>query len=359
VHDRQPYDITVSLTLPRSPANLDRGNFMIALHLLSSLDTIPLPLPYITPSPHTPDHYAGPPSSLVPTRVDLPTYLTSTRILYTSTRPALIPYTDPVASLARRVLLLGYHLLFPRRAAAVRLEVPMAEQVSFSEPSSSSSSSKRLGSSATGLPTSLLLEVQAGQSIQVYDASVTLTARLHGLRWFMHAWRATAFVALTCGFWAVEMVVMAGFMLAVTWCLRGIESTWWGKDQEGERGEEGNHDGNGGAGVGNGKRLKAEEGKGKVKIEQGASPLPSPFAPAPTFAAKGKEKEVKEEGQGEERKMATVPDIGASQAGAEADDEGDGGESVRSRALGEGTSYSSQVSGEGARRRISSRGASG
>ncbi len=35
LEDLQAYDITVSLTLPRSPANINRGNFMVALHLLS------------------------------------------------------------------------------------------------------------------------------------------------------------------------------------------------------------------------------------------------------------------------------------------------------------------------------------
>ncbi|GAB1315947.1 hypothetical protein MFIFM68171_06157 [Madurella fahalii] len=374
MHDRQPYDITVSLTLPRSPANLNRGNFMVAMHLLSAasalgdtqqLQQLPHTLPYITPSPHS---SSSQPS--LPTRIDLPAYLATTQILFTSTRPALIPYADPLASFATRVLLLGYHVLFPRRAGAVRLAIPMAEQLSFSGSSSSSGPPKQTGSSRpslppqpAGLPTSLLLEVQAGQGIQVYDASVTFTARLRGLRWFMYTWWATAFGVFTFAFWAVEVVVMIGVLMAVGWCLRGTSP---GGDLWEERGVEGDDDDYdydikaGEKGKGKGRAVDVSTaaattsgvsgGRKKVKLQEAA---PSTGSGA---AAKEKGKDVKkEEGDGEEVLVSSVPDIRASQGGGEADDEGEGGEGSRSRDSGVGTSYTGQASRDGTRRRVTGR----
>ncbi|KXX75817.1 Seipin, partial [Madurella mycetomatis] len=331
MHDRQPYDITVSLTLPRSPTNLNRGNFMPSL----------------------------------PTRIDLPAYLAATRVLFTSTRPALIPYADPLASLATRILLLGYHMLFPRRAGAVCLAVPMAEQVSFS---SNSSPARQTGSRPSSsspppqLPTSLLLEVQAGQEIQVYDVSVTFTARLRGLRWFMYTWWATAFFLLTLGFWAVEVLVMAGVLMAVAWCLRG---TGPGGDLWQEGGIE-DDDGDGddikGGGMWEGKMADVPAavavggisgGRKKVKLEEAASSAGS------GAAAKGKQKVKTEEGDGEEDLISSVPDIRASQGGGEADDEGDGKgkgeEGLRLRDSGAGTGYSGQASRDHARWRFAGR----
>ncbi|KAJ4293900.1 hypothetical protein N0V88_005414 [Collariella sp. IMI 366227] len=154
----QPYEIFVSLTLPCSPP--------------TSTATTP------TVNPH---HHALI-QNLQPTLLNLPSYLATHPILHTTTRPALIPYTDPFISRARRLLFLPYHLLFPHRSASVELTLSMAEQTIFYPPLASVVARRGCGSrgKADTLPGSLLLEVQAGQDIQVYEASVRVVARLRG-----------------------------------------------------------------------------------------------------------------------------------------------------------------------------------
>ncbi|CAN8098295.1 unnamed protein product [Discula destructiva] len=172
----QDYDITVTLKLPRSPANLARGNFMLALHLLDDAPALPQP---------------------VPEPVDV---LVGRHILHTSTRAAIVPYTDPLVSLASRVLFLAYHIFIPA-SETVTLAVPLVERLEF-----------RPG---TMSPTTLVVDVQAGQTLQVYRAFVTITAQLAGLRWFMHTWRVSAFVLFTTAFWFCEVFFLAASFIVL------------------------------------------------------------------------------------------------------------------------------------------------
>ncbi len=114
-------------------------------------------------------------------------------VLFTSSRPALIPYTDPLVSLASRVLFLAYHVLFPH-SEKTQLAVPLAEKVSF----------KRGGP----LPDRLFLELQAGQDLQVYGAAVALTAQLTGLRYIMYHYWLVSFVVFSTAFWLCEIFFM-------------------------------------------------------------------------------------------------------------------------------------------------------
>ncbi|KAH8884670.1 hypothetical protein GQ53DRAFT_810735 [Thozetella sp. PMI_491] len=206
--DQQAYDITVSLTLPRSPTNLNRGNFMVALHLLTS-DTGSA----VLSSKSKPKPVVGSPAKLVPPYPEYPAHpgantgpsqpnphdaqFAGAGVLYTSTRPALIPYTDPLVSLASRILFIAYYVLFPH-AERTQLIVSMVEKVTFAR--------------GGPLPSQLFLELQAGQDLQVYDAAVTLTAQLSGLRYIMHHYWLVSFLVLSTAFWACEV----GFM-AVAW----------------------------------------------------------------------------------------------------------------------------------------------
>ncbi|KAL2187311.1 hypothetical protein L209DRAFT_753257 [Thermothelomyces heterothallicus CBS 203.75] len=374
IANRQPYDITVSLSLPRSPANLDRGNFMIALHLLSPVPTAGstkpqtgsgLALPYLPPANPRPDTSSSTSSSsswhsldtlLQPTRLDLPSFLASHTIVHTTTRPALIPYVDPFASQATRILLLFYHMLSPRAAATVHLDVPMAEGLSFP------SRRRRPDSAAPPLPESLLLEVQAGQGIQVYDARVTLVARLKGLRGLMYRWKITAFVVITGAFWAGSMA-----MLACVFVIVGVKlgDGWEGgggvKDSERDSEQASDDEGGRGGGGRYTKRERAEDGERRSKA--GISPSSA------SDRGEAAEKSVKKEEEGSEGDvMARVPQFETGHS-TEADDEAEsepgkpkkwkgkekevkveevGAESEDS---GVGTSYSGQASKEGIRRR--------
>ncbi|KAK4044238.1 putative adipose-regulatory protein-domain-containing protein, partial [Parachaetomium inaequale] len=388
IANRQPYDITVSLTLPRSPTNLDRGNFMIALHLLSpgrttSGSSPQKPLPYLPPAKPAASDGTTPPSSwhaldtlLQPTRLDLPSFLASHTIVHTTTRPALIPYVDPLAALTTRVLLLVYHVLAPRAAATVHLTVPMAEDLAFV--TQKQQQQRRRESLLPLLPESLLLEVQAGQGIQVYEARVTLVARLGGLRGFMYRWRVTAFVVFTVGFWVGEVGMLAAAVLVVGVSFgggserggggggggggrRGVGGKGWDYDFE-EEGSSSSEDG--GEGRGRGKRgpRDVKDGERRVAIKAEASPSSASEGEEAERRAVKKEEVPEEE---EEEDLAKVPPFETGQS-TEADDEaetegverrkGKGKEvkregGVESKDLGIGTSYSGQGSKEGARRR--------
>jgi seipin len=173
----QAYDVSVTLTLPRSPANLERGNFMIALYALKTAALNPALLPPLSSAS----------SSLL---TDPYAHVTPENIVFSSRRPALLPYEDPLVSTASRVMFLLYHILFPKTSQIEKLEVPMGELVEFRDV----------------LPLSILVDVQAGQTLQVYDASLTLVARLSGIRWLMYNHRILSFWVCTGVFWVAEMV---------------------------------------------------------------------------------------------------------------------------------------------------------
>ncbi|KAK3504031.1 putative adipose-regulatory protein-domain-containing protein [Neurospora crassa] len=229
IKTNQPYDITVTLNLPRSPTNVYRetGNFMVALHLLNGSPEIQRviqpPVPPLNPDNPLTGKPGGPDIASfitpIPPAVPDPIFhLTHNKILFSSTRAAVIPYIDPLVAQAKRVMFLGYHVLFPEHAEMVTLQVPLAEKVQF--PRRSGRAAARLGLVGDGSPTSLLVEVQAGQKLQVYDAKVTMTAKLGGLRWFMYHHRIISFVVGTWAVWVGEMVslvvawVIGGYMLS-------------------------------------------------------------------------------------------------------------------------------------------------
>ncbi|KAL8358360.1 hypothetical protein RB601_009659 [Gaeumannomyces tritici] len=190
VKESQDYDVTVSLTLPRSPANLERGNFMISMYLSTS--SVP------------------PPGAALAHQIDPRSLRDPNHCVYSDSRPALMPYTDPVVSVASRILLLGWNMMFPLpRSATAVLAVPLAERVSFA------AGSQR--------PKSLLVELETGAEppLRTYSASVTFTAQLSGLRWFMYRHWLLSFVVFTTAFWACTMTSMVVAWGILALCLGG------------------------------------------------------------------------------------------------------------------------------------------
>ncbi|KAI0465585.1 putative adipose-regulatory protein-domain-containing protein [Xylaria cf. heliscus] len=183
----QAYDVAVDLTLPRSPANLERGNFMVALYALKSTPVNPALLAIPASAPGNLDPYQ---------------HVTADNVVFASRRPVLVPYVDPMVTTASRIVFLLYHLVWPHAAETVTLSVPMGELVEF-----------RRGA----LPLSVLVDVQAGQALQVYSSRVTLVARLSGMRWFMYNHRILAFTVCTTTFWVAEMVATAFAWAMVRW----------------------------------------------------------------------------------------------------------------------------------------------
>lgn len=178
---QQPYDLTISLTMPRSPANTERGNFMVDVYLLDS-------------QPASWDTITGRGLGEAPFRED--------HVRLHSRRPAILPYEDPLVGIASRLIFLAYHLI-ARDTQVLRLDVQMAEKVT-------------LASQQSRMPTWVFVELLAGQTIETYDATVILTAQLRGLRWLMYHYRLPSFVAATAIFWLAETLFMLAAWLAWT-----------------------------------------------------------------------------------------------------------------------------------------------
>jgi hypothetical protein len=322
--DYQAYDISLSLTLPRSPPNLDRGNFMVALYLLDRPGTSTSPA---TDSASDQQLTTLPPTIFPPP--DPRSYLSTRRVLYTSHRPALVPYTDPVVSLASRLLFLPGHIFFPSsfRASSTSLTVSLAEKVSF--PSLSPG-----GGTTTGkrIPASLFLELQAGQDLRVSDASVTVTAQLSGLRWLMYTYRVASFLAGTAAFWGCEVVCMA-----LAWGVLAVFVFGGTKEEEDQQREpDSTQEGEKGQGIGD---------EGDMSDTERTFPTTGRQPPL-------KYESVKEEDDGVSVGMAEMP----LAPGVEADDEDEDGDGGGWRDSGIGTGLS-DAGAASLRRRGSAKGA--
>jgi hypothetical protein len=346
---------------------------MVALHLLapgptganprSSSSTDPPILPYVPPARARSPHHDDPSeeaeqqpdldTSVQATRIDLPAYLAGHSILHTVTRPALVPYVDPMASLAKRLLFLAYHMLFPRRATTVHLAIPMVEALALPSPPPNT----RRGGQVT--PGSLLLEVQAGQEIQLYEASVTFVAQLRGLRRFMYRWKVTAFVVVTGMFWMGELAFTGMVLLCLRACFAG-DGRVGGVKVEGRGGPEDidGSDISGGSG-GSGGESSDDGDDGMTATTTRRRPVRSEGS----WPRKGKG--LKKEEEGVETPLPRIPQYDWGQgAQAETDDEVESGtgmsqgntkgkeeEKFSLADLGIDTSYGGQATKEGARRR--------
>jgi seipin len=290
----QDYDISVTLSMPRSPANVERGNFMVNLFLLdadaSALQT------------RDARQITGP-------GVDFE----DKAVMFNSRRTALLPYVDPVVSLASRLLFILYHIFRPR-SETCNLIVPLAERVAFSK--------------GTGVPSTAYVEIEAGQTIQIYSVSLTVTARLRGLRWLMFHYRLTTYVGLTLAFWLCECLFMG--LAWATW-VSTMGSLRAGVLEKKESRLKGG--------------LTDDEEDGDDAEKHDSSDVSHVF---PTY---GRSPPLKHEPQVKEEmeSLRALGDIPA--AGAEADDEDDeGSEDGRLRDSGIGTSYSEDGSGSIRRR---------
>lgn len=239
-------------------------------------------------------------------------------VVFSSRRPALVPYVDPIVSVAKRLVLLLYHLLFPS-SQTCKMTVALAERLAFTKSSS--------------LPASAYVEIEAGQGIQIYSAALIMTAQLRGLRWLMFYYRLPTYLVLTVVFWACEITFM-GLAWAIWFAatsFRGPKASRARTDRRASGGNRGYDDEN--------------------KDESSDHPF--------SFPTYGKQPPLKHEpsvkaeyAEGRVRQLADIP-----AAGAEADDEDDlysNDDNVNKRRYdsGLGTSFSERGS-ESTRRRTS------
>lgn len=206
-------------------------------------------------------------------------------VLFHSRRPALVPYVDPVVSLASRTFFLLYHMLFPSSNTCV-MNIPLAESLAFPRDAA--------------VPVSAYLEVEAGQGIQIYHAALTMTAQLRGLRWLMFHYRLLTYVTFTTLFWACEMLFMSAAWALWSSIVGGPASNF--------------KNGRNGKRIGSRGEFEDEEGSGD-DIQDELLDYPHQF---PTYGKQPPlkhEPEVKKEEE-RQRPLSEIPI-----AGAEADDE--------------------------------------
>ncbi|KAF4633897.1 hypothetical protein G7Y89_g4217 [Cudoniella acicularis] len=289
---QQPYDIALDLHVPRSPPNLDHGNFMLHLTLL------------------VPNYKLGNPPTSTTVTPPLPSSLTSSStniasddILFTSRRPAILTYTSKFISLSERIFTLPLYILGLRRESEL-LTVSMAEYATFPR-------------GRKGVPGYAMLELQAGQNIQVYDVRIRFTARFGGLRWVMYNHRIISFLTGTGIFWSAEVV-----FTGLTWML--LMSLFRGDAEVKEI---------------NG--IKAEETDGSAKVKEEAETDDPDLSDTPrTFPTYGRqaplryEPKVKDEADSEEY---VIDETAIQPLTAEADDEGEEEKDFRDLRIGRDT----------------------
>ncbi|KAJ3493466.1 hypothetical protein NLG97_g4714 [Lecanicillium saksenae] len=295
----QDYDVSVTFTMPRSPANLDRGNFMVSLNLIDSRDQNTIAA--------RADEFAR---SHVGFGVN--------KVLFSSRRSALVPYVDPLVSRTSRVLFMAYHLL-SSNSQRHTLTVKLAERVSFDKDSLK--------------PAAAYIEVEAGQDIQIYSTQLTLTAQLRGLRYLMVHYRLLTYIVFTLLFWFFEVLFMSA-----AW---SIWSSYTSIPADGGKLRiKGSADGN------------ATDSGDDLDYDDGGEDDEDGDEAAPSRAIKLSSSWKREYGiKGEDTPERALADIPA--AGTEADDEDDSEEDHRKlqAASGKGTSYSKEGA-ESVRRRV-------
>jgi hypothetical protein len=305
IKNSQAYDIEIVLTMPQSPDNVAHGNFMVGLLLLGDVQQTQSAW---DAQPPRYDDKVSPFSSIVQP-VDIASYTANRKILHVSTRPARVPYRSSLVSKAASLLRLPYHAVWPGSETST-VVVRMAERLTFGR--------------GTPVPNSILVELQAGQHLQVYEAAVTLTAQLKGLRYFMYQYRITAFVMFTGLFW---LAGMAAFSILFV-----LPSGKGGKVKT--EGDESNLEGE-------------DDPKGKKPAIKKEGELSDTER---TFPSSSKQPALKYEGRikQEEIEESNMPPVNP---GALADDEDDEEEDWRARDSGIGTSFSDNRSREGTRKR--------
>ncbi|KAJ4337239.1 hypothetical protein N0V95_008395 [Ascochyta clinopodiicola] len=188
--DRQKYDVLVEMVVPRSRTNLRAGNWMVELSLrgpsTSASGGINSMLGWD-------DETATVPTS--PT--DTTAATSKPPILAHSRRPAILTYRSwPTEHLYRLLRLPLYLSGFGTESETLR--VSMLESAYF----------------PTAVPSSLRLELRSRTPLEVYRASVHISAKLEGLRWIMYTYKLSSLIVFVALFWGTEMGV-----LLLTWGL--------------------------------------------------------------------------------------------------------------------------------------------
>nr|POF03808.1 seipin [Quercus suber] len=177
----QPYDVVVELVFPRTPNNLDAGNFMLQASMLA------------------PEEVSGP-NTMDTVHAEMAPGWQSAKVLATSRRPAILPYRSPAVELMHKLTQLHWYVLGLRQETE-KLQISMFERVEFAR-------------GWRNLPSAMRLELHSRHRLQIYSAKATFRARFRGLRWLMYNHRIASAIFWISVFWTTELL-FAGFVWAM------------------------------------------------------------------------------------------------------------------------------------------------
>ena len=311
----QAYDIALSLHVPRSPPNLATGNFMLSLSLLS------------------PAYIPRAPSSVPPTilQESHSSSISPSQILFLSRRPAILTYTSRLISLSSRILSLPLYMLNLKHESEV-LHIPMAESTVFKK-------------GRSNVPAYVLLELQTGQEVQVYNARILFKARFGGLRWLMYNHRILSFFVFTTAFWFSEILFTGLGWIAVRYIFMPSPKPKT-KTERALKGEE----------------TDGSTTKGEIKEEEVETDEPDLSDTPRTFPTYGRQPPLRyvPKVKDEDSEENILDEIAIQPLAAmEADDEEDEEDVFRARDSGIGTSFSEGGGRGGVARRRSGHGKGG
>lgn len=192
---QQQYDVSIELTLPRTPTNTALGNFMLDVRLYA-------------PNSDRPASYLG--------DLHTTTTTTSSQLLAHARRPAILTYLSREVDLVTRATQLHWYLLGWRREEEI-LVVPVFEKIEFTRGRKNLPSILRLELQVPFAPHSTDSNNYNVRTLQVYDAKVTFRARFRGLRYLMYNHRVASAAVFVTGFWLTEIIATAA-----TWAVLSL-----------------------------------------------------------------------------------------------------------------------------------------
>ena len=128
---------------------------------------------------------------------------TTTKVLASSRRTAILTYYSPVVDLARKATELHW-LILGWRLEAETLEIPVFNGVSFAK-------------GWRNVPDTMQIQVQSSARMQIYEANVVFKARFQGLRWIMYNHRITSAFVFIGAFWGTEVL-----FTAICWAILSV-----------------------------------------------------------------------------------------------------------------------------------------
>ncbi|KAF3011092.1 hypothetical protein E8E13_011283 [Curvularia kusanoi] len=195
--NRQKYDVSVEMVVPRSRSNLRAGNWMLDLSLRSHPSSV------IANILGWDDEDAEPTVASADGNADTPPPplpLSKPQVLAHSRRPAILTYRSwPTEHIYRALRLPLYLTGFGTESET--LHISMLEAAYF----------------ASSVPSSLRLELRSSTPLEIYAVRVHIRAKLEGLRWLMYQHRLASAGVMVLLFWATEMGV-----LLLTWAAASV-----------------------------------------------------------------------------------------------------------------------------------------